>query len=190
MAGCASLLIQLLSVNGGVCNPSPKTGQDLTSLAMSTIVLYEKMGQMFIVCIRRVILHCQLQPNLKKLSNVNRKKVILLNNQIEHRIRNNVITKGNATIQVPAFISGWTYSRVNEHVWCMQDKDAKHPNRSRNKLFRIGTHSAWHTFKCQPVCFIEDSELRNRLIRLIESTSAMSDPFANDIMYHHACWLK
>ena len=74
-------------------------------------------------------------------------------------------------------------------VWCMQGEDAKHPNRSRNKLFRIGTHSAWRTFKRHTV-FLEDNELRDRLTRLIESTSALSDPFANDIMYHHACWLK
>ena len=94
---------------------------------------------------------------------------------------------GNATIQVLMFISGWTCSW--ENVWCMQGEDAKHPNRSRNKLFRIGTHSAWRTFKRHTV-FLEDSELRDRLTRLIESTSALSDPFANDVMYHQACWLK
>ena len=74
-------------------------------------------------------------------------------------------------------------------VWCMQGEDAKLPNRSRNKLFRIGTISAWRTFKRHTV-FLEDSELRDLLTWLIESTSALSDPFAKDDMYHHACWLK
>ena len=33
-------------------------------------------------------------------------------------------------------------------------------------------------------------ELRDRLSRVVESTSALSDPFAADIMYHRSCWLK
>lgn len=74
-------------------------------------------------------------------------------------------------------------------VWCMQGEDMRHPNRVRNKLFRINTQSAWRTFKRYTV-LIEDEELRGRLTRLIESTSALSDPFANDIMYHHVCWMK
>lgn len=65
----------------------------------------------------------------------------------------------------------------------------RHPNRVRSKLFRINTQSAWRTFKRYTV-LIEDEELRGRLTRLIESTSALSDPFANDIMYHHVCWMK
>ena len=65
----------------------------------------------------------------------------------------------------------------------------KHPNRARSKLFRLNTVSAWRTFRRHPV-IIEDTQLRDRLTRLVESTSALSDPFANDIMYHHACWQK
>jgi hypothetical protein len=36
-------------------------------------------------------------------------------------------------------------------VWRMQGVDAKHPNRERGKLFRLNTHSAWHSFKQHPV---------------------------------------
>ena len=32
-------------------------------------------------------------------------------------------------------------------VWCMQGEDSKHPNRTRGKLFRLNTHSAWRSFK-------------------------------------------
>ena len=74
-------------------------------------------------------------------------------------------------------------------VWCMKGVDAKHPNRARGKLFRLNTHSAWHSFKRHTV-LIEDMQLRDRLTQLVKSTSALSDPFANDIMYHNACWLK
>lgn len=74
-------------------------------------------------------------------------------------------------------------------VWCMKGEDKKHPNRSRSNLYRINTRSAWRIFKRHPV-LIGDTDLRNRLTRLVESTSALSDPFANDIMYHHACWQK
>ena len=74
-------------------------------------------------------------------------------------------------------------------VWCMEEEDMRHPKRSRGKLSRINTHSAWNNFK-RHTFLIEDRELRERLTLLVESTAALSDPFANDIMYHHACWLK
>ncbi len=74
-------------------------------------------------------------------------------------------------------------------VWCMQGVDVKHPNRARGTWFRLNTPSAWRAFKRHTVT-IEDDELRDRLTRLVESTSALSDPFANDIMYHYACWQK
>ena len=74
-------------------------------------------------------------------------------------------------------------------VWCMQGVDVKHPNRSRGQLSRLSTQSAWRSFKHHTV-FIEDEELRGRLTRLVESTLALSDPFANDIMFHRACWMK
>jgi len=34
------------------------------------------------------------------------------------------------------------------------------------------------------------TQSRDRLTWLVESTSALSDPFANHIMNHHACWQK
>ena len=71
----------------------------------------------------------------------------------------------------------------------MQGEDTRHPNRVRSKLFRINTQSAWHTFKRHTVV-IEDEQLRDRVTWLIESTSALSDPFANYIMYHQVCWMK
>lgn len=74
-------------------------------------------------------------------------------------------------------------------VWCLKGEDTKHPNRAKGKLFRINTHSAWLSFKRHTV-LIEDEELRDRLSRLVESTSALSDLFATDIMYHHNCWRK
>ena len=74
-------------------------------------------------------------------------------------------------------------------VWCMQGVDKKHPDRTRGKMFRLNTQSACRAFKRHTV-LIEDRELRDRLSLLFESTSAISDPFANDIMYHHSCWCK
>jgi len=71
----------------------------------------------------------------------------------------------------------------------MEGEDMKHPNRARSKLFRLNTVSAWRTFRRHPV-IIEDMQLRDRLTWLVESTSALSDSFANHIMYHHACWQK
>ena len=68
-------------------------------------------------------------------------------------------------------------------------EDSKRPNRARGKLFLLNTQSAWCSFKRHPV-LIEDGELRDRLTQLVESTSALTDPFTNDIMYHHACWQK
>ena len=74
-------------------------------------------------------------------------------------------------------------------VWCMQGVDKKHPDRTRGKMFRLNTQSAWRAFKRHTV-LIEDRELRDPLSRRVKSTSAISDPFANDIMYHHSCWCK
>ena len=74
-------------------------------------------------------------------------------------------------------------------VWCMQGRDMRNPNRKKGQLLRITTPAAWRSFKRHTI-LIEDEELRDRLTRLIESTTALSDPYANDIMYHHACWMK
>ena len=74
-------------------------------------------------------------------------------------------------------------------VWCMQDEDTKHPKRTQGQLYRLNTRSAWRSFRCHTV-LIEDEELRIRLPKLVESTTTLLDPFANDIMYrHHACLL-
>ena len=51
------------------------------------------------------------------------------------------------------------------------------------------TDTAWRAFKRHTV-LIQDPQLRVRIERLAESTSQLSDPFANDIMYHPGCWLK
>ena len=74
-------------------------------------------------------------------------------------------------------------------VWCKEEEAIRHQRRSQGKLSRINTYSAWNNFK-RYAFLIEDRELRGRLTLLDESTSVLSDPFANDIMYHHACWLK
>lgn len=74
-------------------------------------------------------------------------------------------------------------------VWCMKVEDTKHPGRKQGKLVRIQTHAAWFAFKRHTV-LVEDMELRDRLARVVESTLALSDPFAADIMYHRSCWLK
>jgi hypothetical protein len=71
----------------------------------------------------------------------------------------------------------------------LQGIDEKHPTRPKGKLFRLNTHSAWRSFKRHTV-HIEDEDMRHRLTKIVESTSALSDPFASDILYHHACWLK
>jgi len=31
--------------------------------------------------------------------------------------------------------------------------------------------------------------MKEHITRLVESTAALSDPFAADIYYHHSCWL-
>lgn len=65
----------------------------------------------------------------------------------------------------------------------MKSKDKRHPNRTRSKLFRLNTMSAWRIFR-RHLVFVEDIQLRDRLTRLVESTSALSELFAND------CWPK
>ena len=70
----------------------------------------------------------------------------------------------------------------------MKGPDTKHPNRRNAKLMRISTASGWREFKRHTV-WIEDEILRLRLSRLVESTDALSDAFAADVMYHHSCYL-
>ena len=97
-------------------------------------------------------------------------------------------SEGPSPKRLRSSVSGSLHNKT-KCVWCMQGEDTRHPNRVRNKLFRINTQSAWRAFKRHTV-LIENEQLRDRLTRLIESTSALSDPFANDIMYHHVCWMK
>ena len=61
-------------------------------------------------------------------------------------------------------------------VWCMKGADSRHPNRIRSNLFTINTKLAWQAFKRHPV-LIQDKELRDRLTRLVESTSASHGSF-------------
>ena len=75
-------------------------------------------------------------------------------------------------------------------VWCMKGEDVKHPDRVNSNLSRISTHSAWQRFKRQPLLIQENSQLSDRLSRLIDSISALSDPFASNIHYHRSCWQK
>ena len=56
-------------------------------------------------------------------------------------------------------------------------------------MFKLNTQTARRAFKRHTV-LIEDRELRDRLTLLEDSTSTISDPFANDIMWHHSCWRK
>ena len=65
----------------------------------------------------------------------------------------------------------------------------KNPDRKTGKLSRLETLSAWKAFK-RHIVLIQDESLRVRIERLAESTSQLSDPFANDIMYHRSCWMK
>ena len=74
-------------------------------------------------------------------------------------------------------------------VWCRKGPDKKHPNRKTPKLLRISTLSGWRQFKRHTV-LVEDEEIRARLSKIVESTEALSDPFAADIMYHHLCWME
>ena len=74
----------------------------------------------------------------------------------------------------------------NHCVWCMKSDDNRHPNRSKDKLYRIEKLSRWKEFK-RHVPFLENVEMRRRISCLIDSTP---DPFAADILYHNLCWLK
>ena len=51
---------------------------------------------------------------------------------------------------------------------------------------RISTLSGWREFKRHTVN-IRDELLRVQLSKYVEAASALSDPFAADLMYHFAC---
>ena len=85
---------------------------------------------------------------------------------------------------------GLSTTKLNVYgVWCMQGKNTKHPKSTRGQLHRLNTRSAGRFFRRHTV-LIEDKELRSHLSKQVESTTALLDPFAIDIMYHHACWPK
>ena len=62
-------------------------------------------------------------------------------------------------------------------VWCMKASYRREPFRI------IETEAAWNRFKNHTV-YIDDHELRERLVRLIDCTP---DPFATEIYYHNSC---
>ena len=51
---------------------------------------------------------------------------------------------------------------------------------------RISTLSRWREFKRHTVN-IKNKLLRVQLSKLVEAVSALSDPFAADLMYHFPC---
>ena len=59
-------------------------------------------------------------------------------------------------------------------VWCMEGTDMRHPNKKQGKLLSV----------------LLKMRIRVHLTRQIESTTALSDPYALDIMYHYTCWMK
>ncbi|KAF3859862.1 hypothetical protein F7725_000117 [Dissostichus mawsoni] len=184
----ASPLIVSTKENGRVYNQKPKTGPDMTNLVMFIPPLHGKMGREVITCISHVISQCHLQTSLKKLDSAKTKKVLSV--RVKHqvlkckRINLCVMIRQRDHCHLSACVQQWVGLSMTElNVYGCGDEA---PNRVRGTLFRLNTHSAWRSFKRHPV-LIEDVDLRDRLTRLIESTS---DPFANDIMYHHACWRK
>ena len=83
-------------------------------------------------------------------------------------------------------LSTGTVHNKDRCVWCMKAEDGKHPSRSSGTLLRIEQISRWITFK-RHVPFLKDVEMRRRITILVDSTS---DPFAEDIRYHHSCWTE
>ena len=68
----------------------------------------------------------------------------------------------------------------------MKGSDKKSPTRKTGKLMRISTLSRWREFKRHTVN-IKNQFLRVQLSKLVEAVSALSDPFAVDLMYHFLC---
>ena len=68
----------------------------------------------------------------------------------------------------------------------MKGSDKKSPTRKTGKLMRISTLSRWREFKRHTVN-IKNQLLRVQLSKLVEAVSALSDPFAVDLMYHFLC---
>ena len=83
---------------------------------------------------------------------------------------------------------GVLYYPKTHCVWCMEGIDNRHPERKKGNLCRIETNQGWRAFKRHTV-LIKDSKLRERIERVAESTSQLSDPFAADIVYHYSCWM-
>ena len=67
----------------------------------------------------------------------------------------------------------------------MMPEDTKHKDRTGAWLL-LSYKPAWNTFINHTVT-LEDSDMRDRINRLIDSTS---DPFAAEIRYHRNCWKK
>ena len=68
----------------------------------------------------------------------------------------------------------------------MKGSDKKNPTRKTRKFMQISTVSRWREFKGHTIN-IKDEFLRVQLSKLVEAVSALSDPFAADLMYHFSC---
>ena len=69
-------------------------------------------------------------------------------------------------------------------VWCMNPKwDDKNKTKKNDPFRLIETESTWNRFK-HHIVFIDDQDLRQRLIALIDCTP---DPWATEIPYHESC---
>ena len=151
-------------------------------MVIFTTPLHGRMDLQIITCTKDATYQSHLQTSLESLDDSNRTKVTLFQVQVKHQSlkcqREGLLPAKRLCSSVAGPLSEKT-----KCVWCLKGEDTKHPNRAKGKMFRINTHSAWLSFK-RHTALIQDEELRDRLSRLVESTSALSDPFATDIMYH------
>ena len=72
----------------------------------------------------------------------------------------------------------------NSCVWCKRPEDDKNKG---TKLLLLSYDYAWAAFKSHTL-ILDDQDMRDRINCLIDF--AADDPFAIEIRYHKACWLK
>ena len=149
------------------------------------------MVQRIITCTSHVIFQYPLNQNWKRPKKGKKTKDNAQSSTCEMLDQKHICdeeTGASSPKRLRSSVGGSLHDKT-KCVWCMKGDDKKHPDRKQCQLYRIQTLSAWHSFKRHTV-LIADKQVRDRLSKLIESTSALSDPFANDISYHHACWMK
>ena len=181
--------------NGRVYKRKPKTGQVLTNLVIYMIQFHEKMRLWAFTCTRHVTYPFRRQTSwiepgsakkhsklAQSISQTSSSETQVGNSQCDYETDGQLSPK-----RLRSSIGGSLHDKT-KCVSCKQGVD-KTPDRTKGKMFRLNTQSAWMAFKRHTV-LIEDRELTDRLSLLVESTSAIPDPFANDIMYHHSCWRK